>query len=162
MFWPCLVAFWRIPFLSFFIWKPFLPWYILWIGEVYPGVALYPDPERGPGIRCLHCLSMCRHPLFCGASETTVIWSVFHDCTLLKHAGRYILVESQFWETAFGQAVSYGLSKVGKPEMVLKNEQLTAMQLLRCEGSTLTTSTYIRWKPIAFRQRDKKYRSQMA
>ena len=31
-------------------------------------------------------------------------------------------------KTAFGQAVSYALSKVGKPEMVLKNEQLTAIQ----------------------------------
>ena len=30
-------------------------------------------------------------------------------------------------KTAFGQAVSYALSKVGKPEMVLKNEQLTAI-----------------------------------
>ena len=32
--------------------------------------------------------------LFCGASETTVIWSMFHDHTLLKHAGRYMLVEN--------------------------------------------------------------------
>ena len=57
-------------------------------------------------------------------------------------------------KTAFGKAVLYALSKVGKPEMVLKNEQLTAMQLLlHCEGPTLTTSTYMRWKPIAFRQR---------
>ena len=31
-------------------------------------------------------------------------------------------------KTAFGQVVSYALSKVGKPEMVLKNEQLTAIQ----------------------------------
>ena len=31
---------------------------------------------------------------FCGASETSVIWSVFHDRTLLKHAGRYIPVEN--------------------------------------------------------------------
>ena len=31
-------------------------------------------------------------------------------------------------KTAFAQAVSYALSKVGKPEMVLKNEQLTAIQ----------------------------------
>ena len=30
-------------------------------------------------------------PLFCGASETIVMWSVFHDCTLLKHTGHYIL-----------------------------------------------------------------------
>ena len=62
----------------------------------------------------------------------------------------------------FGQAVSYTLSKVGKPEMVLMNEQLTTMQLLHCEGPTLATSTYMRWKPVAFRQRDKKYRSQTA
>ena len=47
-------------------------------------------------------------------------------------------------------AVSYALSKVGKPEIVLKNKQL----LLHCEGPTLTTSTYMRWKPIAFRQCD--------
>ena len=31
-------------------------------------------------------------------------------------------------KTAFGQAVSYALSKVGKPEMMLRNEQLTAIQ----------------------------------
>ena len=41
-------------------------------------------------------------------------------------------------KTAFGQAV-FTLSKVGKPEMVLKNEQLTAMQLLQCEGPMLTS-----------------------
>ena len=29
---------------------------------------------------------------------------------------------SQSGKTAFGQAMSYALSKVGKPEMVLKNE----------------------------------------
>ena len=52
-------------------------------------------------------------------------------------------------KTAFGQAVSYALSKVGKPEMVLKNEQLTAMQLLlHCEGPTHTTSTYMRWLSV--------------
>ena len=56
-------------------------------------------------------------------------------------------------KTAFGQAVSHALSKVGKPEMVLKNEQLTAMQLLlHCEDPTFTTSTYMQWKPIAFRR----------
>ena len=62
---------------------------------------------------------------FCGASETTVIQSVFHDHTLLKHAGRYIVVEnngSEFPGIVFGQAVSYTLSKVGKPEIVLYNE----------------------------------------
>ena len=32
--------------------------------------------------------------LFCGASETTVIWSVFHDRILLEHASRYIVVEN--------------------------------------------------------------------
>ena len=49
-------------------------------------------------------------------------------------------------KTAFGQAVLYALSKVGKPEMVLKNEQLTAMQLLlSCEGPAFTTCTYMRW-----------------
>ena len=50
---------------------------------------------------------------------------MFHDRTLLKHAGRDIQDENdggQFQETAFGQAVSYVLSKVGKPEMVIKNE----------------------------------------
>ena len=31
-------------------------------------------------------------------------------------------------KTAFGHAMTYTLSKVGKPEMVLKNEQLTATQ----------------------------------
>ena len=55
-------------------------------------------------------------------------------------------------KTAFGQAVSHALSKVGKPEMVLKNEQPTAMQLLHCEDPTFTTSTYMQWKPIAFRR----------
>ena len=54
-------------------------------------------------------------------------------------------------KTAFGPAMLYALSKVGKPEMVLKNEQL----LLHCEGPTLTTSTYMRRKPITFHQRDK-------
>ena len=47
-------------------------------------------------------------------------------------------------KTAFGQAVSYALTKVGKHETVLKNEQLTIVQhLLHCEGPTLTTSTYM-------------------
>ena len=53
--------------------------------------SLVPRPQKGPGI---YCLRMRRHPTFCGASETTVIWSVFHDGTLLKHAGRYIVVEN--------------------------------------------------------------------
>ena len=54
-------------------------------------VASYPGPEEGPGITVCACADT---PLFCGASETTVIWPVFHDRTLLKHAGRYILVEN--------------------------------------------------------------------
>ena len=80
---------------------------------VTPSLASYPGPEKGPGI---YCLRMRRHPTFCGASETTVIRFVFHDRTLLKHAGRYIQVENdggQFRKTAFGQAVLYALSKVG-------------------------------------------------
>ena len=85
-------------------------------------LASYPGPEKGPGI---YCLCMCRHPTFCGGSETTVIWSMFHDRTLLKHAGRYIVVENnggQFREIAFGQALSYAHSKVGKPKIVFKNQ----------------------------------------
>ena len=60
--------------------------------------SLVPRPEKGPGISVYACADT---PLFCGTSETTVIWSVFHDRTLLKHTGRYILVENdrgQFWE----------------------------------------------------------------
>ena len=62
-------------------------------------------------------------PHFCGASESTVIWSVFYDRILLKYTGRdmrMMAVSSR--KTVFGQAVSYTLSKVGKTEMVLKNE----------------------------------------
>ena len=61
-------------------------------------LASYPGPKKGLVSTVCACADT---PLFCGASETTVIWSVFHDCTLLKHVGCYILVENdggQFWE----------------------------------------------------------------
>ena len=54
--------------------------------------SLVPRPrKRGLVFTVCACADI---PLFRGASETTVMWSVFHDRTLLKHAGRYILVEN--------------------------------------------------------------------
>ena len=48
---------------------------------------------------------------------------MLHNCTLLKHGSR--LHDAALW---FNQAVLYVLSKVEKPGMVLKDEQLTAIQ----------------------------------
>ena len=52
--------------------------------------------------------------------------AVFHDRTLLKHVGRYIVVENhggQFQENCvWTSRVIRPLSKVGKSEIVLKNE----------------------------------------
>ena len=55
--------------------------------------------------------------------------------------------------------MSYALSKVGKPEMVLKNEQLTAIQHVY-NGKDVFVHVATDGIPIAFCQRDKKYRSQ--
>ena len=102
-------------------------------------LASYPGPEKGPGIR------MRRHPTF--------LWGIgnYSDLvrvSLLKHAGRYILVENdgdQFRENCvWTSRVVYALSKVGNLKFQeLKNEQL----LLHCEDPTLTTCTYMRWSP---------------
>ena len=57
---------------------------------VFP-VALYPGPQKGLVNTVCACADI---PFSCGASETTVIWSVFHDRTLLKRGSLYILVEN--------------------------------------------------------------------
>ena len=65
-------------------------------------------------------------------------------------------------KTVFGQAMSYALSKVGdKPEMVLKNEQLTAIQHVY-DGKDVFVHVATDGIPIAFRQHDKKYWFQTA
>ena len=113
--------------------------------------AISPQPHtQAPKKGLVSTVCVCTDtPLFREASKTTVIWSVFHDSAyrntrVVTSQLKTMAVSSG--KTVLGQAVSYALSKVGKPEMVLKNEQLTAMQLpLHCEGPTLTTSTYMRW-----------------
>ena len=49
---------------------------------------------------------------------------MLHDRTLLKHGSRLHLQDTAL----FNQAVPYVLGKVGKPGMVLKDDQLTAIQ----------------------------------